>query len=213
MSEQAPTAATEAQDTRVAVVLAIAAIVAAALAAWATLLTGSADDHWQRAIRSEVRVSANVVNDTITAYDQVPLAEATIEHRFAAAELAKTGAPLMRTTFPAVYVNWFLENGEQELKPNEAPWVRSDGSFDVAGRIAALRGRETEGVPPPTLRAQGDADAHRAWLVGLAILPAAVGFLAAATARAFPRVRAPALAVALALVLLAIVAALIGGTS
>jgi hypothetical protein len=68
-------------------------------------------------------------------------------------------------------------------------------------------------VPPPTLRAQGDADAHRAWLVGLAILPAAVGFLAAATARAFPRVRAPALAVALALVLLAIVAALIGGTS
>jgi hypothetical protein len=211
MSEQAPTAAAEAQDTRVAVVLAVAAIVAAALAAWATLLTGAADDHWQRAIRSEVRVSANVVNDTITAYDQVPLAEAAVEHRFAAAELAKTGAPRVRTTFPAVYYTWFLENGQPQLKPNEAPWVRADGSFDVARRIAALRSRESGGVPPATLRAQGDADDHRAWLVGLAILPAALGFFAAAAARAFPRVRAPALAGALALVLLAIVAALIGG--
>jgi hypothetical protein len=213
MSEQAPAAAAEAQDTRVAIVLAVAAIVAAALAAWATLLTSSADDHWQRAIRSEVRVSAFVVNDTIDAYDQVPLAEAAVEHRFAAAELANTGAPLMRTTFPAVYVNWFLENGEQQLKPNEAPWVRPDGSFDVAGRIAALRSRDSDGVPPPTLRARGDADAHRAWLVGLAILPAALGFLAAATARAFRHARRPALAAALAFVLLAIVVGIVGGTS
>lgn len=211
MPDELPAAATEAQDTRVAVVLAVAAIVAAALAAWATLLAGAAGDDWQRAIRGELRVTANVVNDTITAYDQVPLAQTAIEHRFAAEELARRGAGKARATLPAVFLTWYFENGERQLTSNEAPWVRADGSFDVKGRVADMRSHENDGVLPTVSRREADANAHRAWLVGLAILPAALGFFVAATARAFPRVRRSALVSALALVFVAMALALIAG--
>ena len=208
MPEHGPAAATE---TRVALMLAVTAIVAASLAAWATLLTSSAGDAWEQAVRGEVRVSANLVNDTITAYDQVPLAESTMEHRIRAAELARAGAANMAKSHPAIFEQWFIENGEQKLSQNEQPWVRGDGSFDVAARIAALHAREDQGVDPAVRRGEGDSAAHRAWLLGLAVIPAALGFLAATVARAYPGARRVALLAALALVVIAVALGIVGG--
>jgi hypothetical protein len=213
MPERGPATVAEARDTRVAVVFAVAAITAAALAAWATLLASSAQDDWQRAVRGEVRMSANVVNDTITAYEQVPLAEAIVEHKMTAEELLKQGAYFDQYAHPAVYTSWVIEHGQSKLTRNEEPWVGSDGVFDVQGRIAALRQRDSAAVPPSSLRARGDAIAHRGWLVGLAIVPAALGFLAAATARAFPRITRPALVGAVLLILAAIAVAVVAGVA
>jgi hypothetical protein len=211
MPRQSLSPLSETTDTRVAVVLAVAAIVAAAMAAWATLLTSTADDRWQRADRGEVKLSANVVNDTITAYDQVPLAETAVEHRYAAYELQKLGAPSLRRYYPALYSNWVIESGASKLTPNEAPWVRRSGVFEIADRIAALRRRDSGGVPPSMRLAEGDNSAHRAFLVGLGILPAALGFFAAATARAFRRLKRVALMSAIALVSASVIVAVVVG--
>jgi hypothetical protein len=199
MQEQAPTAAVEArEDTRVAVLLAVAAIVAAGLGAHATLLSSRAAGKWQGAVRLQVRNGALGVNDTAYAFTEVPLATLAAAHRLEAQQLEATGEPTL------VGIGKAIEGG-LSLPANEAPYVRADGSFDLARRLVDLRRSSApEAADVPRELRVGDRDAHHAWLVGIAILPAALAFLAAASAKALPRMRRPALVLSVLLLVCAL---------
>lgn len=206
MTARSPAAAAEGRDTRVAVLLAVAAIVAAALAARATLLSGAAGDEWQRAVRGEAKQSAMIVNHTIYAYNEVPFALGATEHRYVALELGKSIEANPQLSRP-LFETFAVEAYASKLSKNEKPWVRGDGSFAVHERIASLVKADSTGTPPEEVVRGGDAQAHRAWVIGLAILPAAAGFFFAALAQALPRARRVAVPLAVLLVVAALLAA------
>jgi len=162
---------------------------------------------WHGAVRLQVRDGLTSANDSIFAFEEVPLATLSAGHLLEAQKLASTNDPFLGEVAALVRQN-------AQVPSREATYVRAEGSFDLARREADLARADapTTGDVVSQFR-EGDRDAHRAWLVGIAILPAALAFLAAALAKAVPSTRKVALpgAVVLLVAALAVELAAVAG--
>jgi hypothetical protein len=222
VAAQAPTAATaESGRTRVALLLAAAAILTAGLATWAEVLSSSASDAWQSSGRVEIKRSAAMLVDVSQVYvTELPRALAVLEDGALAQALQQT-ADAAGGSVGAELRNQALVDAAlvQAATPSQ-PLVADDryrrgAGFDLALRLRDVRA-ENPGLvalDPRERLVAGDDDSAKSDRVLAATLPAALAFLAGALAQGFPRRRRVLLATGVVALAAAVVFAAIAGAT
>ena len=184
-----------------AILLALTAVAVVVMGARASLVSASASDAWQEAVRQQVKQAAAYVEDIRYVYDdEVPRAVRITEARFRAQELTAGTEGLSGPGEEAVYMEQLLQ--AELAKGLEAtstlasdPKYTTDFGFDAARRLADVRALNPElvSVDPDRRQADGDnASRHAVRLVG-ATTVVAVAFLLGSLAQAFQRYRRPLL--------------------
>jgi hypothetical protein len=196
-SEMAVTRA-ESGNGRVAVLLAVAAVVAALIGWQAAVISNSAGDDWQSALRTEVKRSASAQEDVRYLYqNELPVAIRVLQARalesaFSAAANIATGATKLALKIEAdtqAQVASAIEKN-YELTSSSAYGLPS-GGLDLAKRLAAMRAGSPAilALDPDALEAQGDALASRANMLTLTLLPTSIGALFGVLAQPLRRYR------------------------
>jgi hypothetical protein len=178
--------------------LTAAAILAAAIATRASLLTSSAGSDWNRGVRNEVKAGAAMLEDVRFVYNveagqafRVAAAQArSFEYR-QRAEQAGPGvraALLVESAAQQMVADVLVESAEIAQDPK---YQRDDGSFDLGLRLADVRARNADlvAVDPEADQARGDDRADAGVRTMAATIPVGVAFLLGAMAQAHPRRR------------------------
>jgi hypothetical protein len=182
----------------VAILLTVAAIVAAAIGFRAAMVSGSASDSWQSALRTEVKRSAAAMEDVRYLYQsELPVAIQIVEARILQAQLLDAAQGVSGATKQTL----LLEASVQAqmitaLSPSSDLAAKTDyalpsGGLDLGKRLADLRAQHPEllALDPDGLQASGDKLAHKAEVMTLALLPASVAAFLGVLAQAFKRRR------------------------
>jgi hypothetical protein len=183
----------------VALLLAVAALLAAAIAARASLLASDAGGKWQSAVRTDLKLAAAMTEDVRFVYDE----EAPVAFRIATARVrAEAFRAQAGTAAPAVRAVLLVEAQAQDAVADallpaseefaaDPKYARPDGGFDVGKRLADVRAEHPDlvALDPAGLQAAGDAWADRAVWVLLATVPVGMAFLFGALAQAYRRRR------------------------
>lgn len=200
MAEIAHAAAhAEAGKSRVALLLAAAAILTAAAVTRAELLTSTANDHWQASGKLEIKRQVALLEDVTHVYGgEAPQAIRTSQTRIRAATLREEAARVGLDTEVGSALSGEALVQEELAKATgtgtplaeDPAYLRGDG-FDVTRRLVAVRRDNPvvlEALPEEELAA-GDEASRTSTLLMLATLPAASAFLLGALAQGFPRRR------------------------
>lgn len=189
-------AATPETDTRVAILLALAALVAAGIGVRAAMLSDRGGDTWQTAIREEVRRDARIVSDVRRLYGEdarvaYDIAELQIRAEEARKEARATKGPAAGVLRSEAAARAELANSltktSSELvdAPEEAPAL--DGAVLFA-RLAELRAQAGPAarLDPEARLADGTEDAEKgSWLTAAVVL-VSLAFLCGALAAGLP---------------------------
>lgn len=204
MDDNDPADATSAGGKRgPAILLALTAVAVVVIGARASLVSSSASEAWQEAVRQQVKQAAAYVEDIRYVYDdEVPRAVRIMEARFRAQELTASTEGLSGPSEEAVFMEQLLQSGlakdlESVSKLTSDPRYTTDFGFDTARRLSDIRSENPElvSVDPDRRQAQGDlASRHAVRLVG-ATTVIAVAFLVGSLAQAFQPYRRPLLRV------------------
>jgi hypothetical protein len=191
-------AAREPGHYSVAALLAVAAVIAAAISARAFMLSSSADDSWQSALRTEVKRSAAVMVDVRGLYqDELPVAVQILEARILSAEFGSAADAASGSARQALELQAEAEasvadalSSSSELAGNAA-YALPSGGFDLASRLAALRNASPDllALDPDALQSEGDDLANKARLMTLTLLPISAGALLGVMAQPLRRHR------------------------
>jgi len=182
----------------VAVLLAIAAVVAAIIGASASMISSSANDSWQSALRTEVKRSAAAMNDAQTLYQSdLPTAIEVLKAQILARELqaAEPGQS------PAVQQALQIEASVQSQLaaslssgaqlPSDPAYALPSGGYDLGKRLADIRSENAQlvALDPDSLQATGDGLAQKALLMTLALIPTSLAALLGVLAQPLRRYR------------------------
>ena len=182
----------------VAVLLAIAAVVAAIIGASASMISSSANDSWQSALRTEVKRSAAAMNDVQTLYQSdLPTAIEVLKARI----LAKEMQAAEQGQSPAVQQALQIEASVQSQLavslssgaqlPSDPAYALPSGGYDLGKRLADIRSEYAGlvALDPDSLQATGDGLAQKALLMTLALIPTSLAALLGVLAQPLRRHR------------------------
>jgi hypothetical protein len=182
----------------VATLLTVAAIVAAIIGFRAAVISSSASNDWQSALRTEVKRSAAAMEDVRQLYvTELPMAVRILEARTAQAELLaaaqqQSGAARTALVMEASVQSQIITalSPSSDLATN-ANLSGGSGGFDLAKALAALRSQSPDLVAlnPDRLQASGDELAHKAQLMTLALIPTSFAALLGVLAQPLMRRR------------------------
>ena len=201
MAEPRSTAADERPDgTRIALLLAAAALTIALVGARAENLRGSAGGEWASAVRVESKRQAASTTGQILVYGStlpnvVGLQRALIRAKAYLSALAPGN--LAPADEAALRV---LAQVEAASAQSLAPSLAADRAFfrandltqpfDLSTRLAAQESRDVQGIETAAgVRAEGDTLSKRSLAEALVVIPAAFAFLLGSLANAIPRRR------------------------
>jgi hypothetical protein len=196
-SEMAVTRA-ESGNGRVAVLLAVAAVVAALIGWQAAVISNSAGSDWQSALRTEVKRSAAAQEDVRYLYqNELPVAIRVLQARalesaYRAAAKTATGPAQLALKVEADTQAQVASALEKNYELSSSPaYALPSGGLDLAKRLADLRATSPGilALDPGALETQGDALASRANLLTLTLLPTSIGALFGVLAQPLRRYR------------------------
>jgi hypothetical protein len=177
-------AASEPGHFSVATLLAVAAVIAALVSARAFMLSSTADDAWQSSLRTEVKRSAAVMNDTGALYrTELPVAVQILQARvlaaaFRAAAGNTTGAARDALLLQAAAeANVASALASSSTLASDGSYALPSGGFDLSKRLTDIRNGTPDlvALDPDALQAQGDELASKASLMTLTLLPTSLG--------------------------------------
>jgi hypothetical protein len=183
---------------RVAILLAVAAVVAAIIGARASLMSSDANDSWQSALRTEVKRSAGAMDDAQLLYQSdLPTAVRVLQAQILAKRLqaAEPGQS------PAVQHALEVEAGVQSqlaeaLAPSSdlasgSTYSLPSGGYDLGKRLADIRSKSPDlvALDPDALEWTGDGLAQKALLLTFALVPTSLCALLAVLAQPLRRYR------------------------
>jgi hypothetical protein len=171
----------------VAILLTVAAVVAALIGFRAALISHSASDSWQSALRTDVKRSAAAMEDVSYLYQtELPIAMRIVEARIVQGEMlaaaqGQSGASKQGLLLEAG-VEAEIITGLSPSSPlaTGADYALASGGLDLGKRLADLRAQHPESLAldPDGLEATGDHLAHKAEMMTFALLPtSAAAFL------------------------------------
>ena len=183
------------ENSGVALMLAVAAVVAAALAGRASLRAESAFDAWQQANRTQIKQGAALVEDVRFVFAaEGPSALRAVESRIRADELraqaaeeqGEVRAAVLAEAEAAEALAAALEESGFELGKEE--YRTEDGGLDVTRRLADARNENPELVrlDPDEAQSRGNALGDRAAMGMAATIPVGLAFLFGALGQALP---------------------------
>lgn len=183
----------------VAILLTLAAVLAALIGTRVSMISKSASEDWQSALRTEVKRSAAAMEDIRYLYgSEVPIAIRILEARILQDDLRTAATTATGPAAAALKTEADIQAGiidglksSSNLAANPAYELPS-GGFDLARRLADLRaqGPKLVALDPDGLQAAGDSLAHKAELLTLALLPTSIGAFLGVLAQPFKRRRA-----------------------
>jgi hypothetical protein len=197
-ADEMAVAKAESGNGRVAVLLAVAAVVAALIGWQAAVISNSAGDAWQSALRTEVKRSASAQEDARYLYqNELPVAIRVLQARalesaYRAAAKSATGVSLLAFKVEAETQAQIAAALEKSYELSSSPaYALPSGGLDLAKRLADLRAGSPQilALDPDALEAQGDALASKANLLTLALLPTSFGALFGVLAQPLRRYR------------------------
>ena len=188
----------------VALLLTVAAIVAAVISFRAAIISSSASDSWQSALRSEVKRSAAAMEDVRSLYQsELPIAVRILQARIVQAEMlaeaqGQSGparqallqeADVQGQIITALSSSSELATAPQYSLPARAELRLAQGRVDEA--LADLRATYPDllALNPDGLETTGDRLAHEAELTILALVPTSVAAFLGVLAQPFRRRR------------------------
>ena len=182
----------------VAILLTVAAIVAATIGFRAAMISSSASESWQSALRTEVKRSAAALEDVRYLYQtELPMAVRIVEARIVGAEMlaaaqgqsgAAKQALLLEASVQDQIISAISSSSNLATKPD---YALPSGGFDLGKRLADLRAQYPAqlALDPDGLQATGDRLANKADLVSLALIPTSVAAFLGVLAQPFRRRR------------------------
>jgi hypothetical protein len=182
----------------VAILLTIAAVVAALIGFRAAIVSSSASDSWQSALRTEVKRSAGAMEDVRYLYQaELPIAVRIAEARVIQAEMLAAAqgesgvtkqALLMEASVQAQIVSALSSSSDLATRTE---YALASGGLDLGKRLADLRARSPEllALDPDGLEAAGDRLANKAELLMLALIPTSAAAFLGVLAQPFKRRR------------------------
>src|SRR5450830_1480725 len=188
----------ESGHTGVAILLTVAAIVAATIGFRAAMISSSASESWQSALRTEVKRSAAALEDVRYLYQtELPMAVRILEARVVGAEMlaaaqgqsgAAKQALLLEASVQDQIISAISSSSNLATKPD---YALPSGGFDLGKRLADLRVQYSAllALDPDSLQATGDRLANKAELVSLALIPTSVAAFLGVLAQPFRRRR------------------------
>lgn len=186
----------------VALLLTVSAIVAAIIGLRAAMISTSASDSWQSALRSDVKRSAAAMEDVRALYQsELPIALRILEARNVQAEMlaeaqgqsgAARQALLLEASVQGQIITALSSSSELATAPQ---YSLPSGGLDLAQRLADLRAKYPDllALDPDGLEASGDKLAHQAELTTLALIPTSLAAFLGVLAQPFRRRRTPLL--------------------
>jgi hypothetical protein len=210
MPDHDAAAAVEGRDTRVAWLLAVAAIVAALIGTWAAILAAEASVSWQDAAVQEVHAGSLRIVFGTAAYNAGAAALDAQRTEAEASNLAAAGRaydiPAARAEGAALRKSVLVDPG---LTMMSAASGQSPDSYDPKVAVASLEKQLAAAKnQPEALQREGDRASRRAVRMSAAAVLGAIAFLLAALARAETRRRPLLLGASLGVLALAVVGAL-----
>jgi hypothetical protein len=202
----------------VAVLLASAAVLAAVIAGWASIIGDKGSDTWHRSIREHVKQAAGIVEASRFIYgEEATIALQTVDSRTMAEELRAEARDLSGPIREAVLVEAFAQEQLARTISRNVP-LASDPKYqgpggvpDVVQRLADERASTPDLVAlyPDATEEEGTTLSRRASFLVVAAIPVAVAFLFGALVHAFPRARRGLLAAGFAFVAIGVVMAIV----
>ena len=183
-------------DRGVAILLALAAIVGVGLGWLAEIVSSSADDHWQAAIRQETKKAAGIVEDVRYVYTDIAAPtfaadQARVkEQQYRKLAPGAKGSGRTALLVEAAGLQTYLDRLAKSL-PLGAAYRTPSGGFDAAKRLAE-EGRKFPDIlalDPAGEQREGDDLSDKAFYLVLATIGAASAFLLAALAEMLRRRR------------------------
>ena len=182
----------------VATLLTVAAVVAAIIGFRAAIVSNSASNSWQTALRTEVKRSAAAMGDVRLLYEaELPVALRILEARTIQAELL---AAAQQQSGPARAALVMEANVQSQIITALSPssdlatntdYSLSSGGFDLGKALADLRSQNPDLVSlnPDKLESSGDQQAHKAQLLTFALIPTSFSALLGVLAQPLKRRR------------------------
>lgn len=185
-------------ETRVAILLAVAAVIAAVIGARAALVGDSGSDTWHQAVRADVRHGAGLVEDLRFVYgEEAPLALQVAEATTRSRELARVARATRGEVRRLLDAEASAEEqvaetvrGASEIAKNRR-YARDDGSYDVLARLADQRAKNPDLIEfdAGAIEKRGSDKTRKSSLLVAATIPVAIAFLLGALAEGFERRR------------------------
>ena len=182
----------------VAILLTAAAIVAASIGFRAALISNSASESWQSALRTEVKRSAAAMEDVRALYQtELPVATRIDAARILQAELlaaaqGQSGSVkqnlLLEASVQAQIITALSSTSDLATKP---AYALSSGGFDLGKRLADLRAQYPQllALDPDGLEAAGDRLARKAHFMTFTLIPTSAAAFLGMLAQPFKRRR------------------------
>jgi hypothetical protein len=202
----------------VAVLLTVAAVLAAAIAGWASFIGDDGSDTWHKSVREHVKQAAGIVEASRFIYgEEATIALQTVDARTMAEELRVEARDLSGPIREAVLVEAFAQEQLARVISRNVP-LASDPKYqgpggvpDVVQRLADERASTPDLVAlyPDATEEKGTALSRQASFMVVAAIPVAVAFLFGALVHGFPRARRGLLAAGFGFVGIGVVMAIV----
>ncbi len=206
----------EGGNGRVAILLAVAAVVAAIIGWRASIVSNDAGDAWQSSLRTTEKRAAGIMNDAQTLYQgELPMAARILQARLLADQFNSAVSGQSPNVQQALQVEAGVQDqmsqavGQADLSSNPV-YALPSGGFDLGKRMADLRASNSDlaNLDPAAIETTGDALANKAVLLTYALLPTSLGALLGVLAQPLRRYRFHLLVAGTAAVALGVVVAL-----
>jgi hypothetical protein len=203
--------------TAVAILLAVAAVLAAAIAGWASIIGDRGSDTWHRSVRQHVKQAAGIVETSRFLYgEEAANAIQAVDARTMAEELRAeardASGPVREALLVEAYAHEQLAATISRDQPlaSQPKYQGAGGVPDVVQRLADERAATPDLVvlDPDALEEEGAELNRRASFLVVAAVPVALAFLFGALVHGFPRARKGLLAAGFAFVAVGLVIAI-----
>jgi hypothetical protein len=186
----------------VAFVLAAAAVAAAIVGTFASIISNDASDSWQSALRTEVKRSAGALNDVSYLYlFEFPEAAQVVSARLSADALRAAGEGRGKEVAEALEAEAAVQEQIAGLLSASTPltetsaYLLPSSGLDLGQRLADIRASGSEGpdllaLDPESLVAAGDRLGSKASLLTFALIPISLAAFLGIVAQPLRRWRA-----------------------
>jgi hypothetical protein len=202
--------------TAVAILLAVAAVLAAAIAGWASIIGDLGSDTWHRSVRQHVKQAAGIVETSRFLYgEEAANAIQAVDARTMAEELRAEARDVSGPVRDALLVEAYAQEQLAATISRDQPlaqpkYLGPGGVPDVVQRFTDERAATPDLVvlDPDALEEEGRKLNRRASFLVMAAVPVALAFLFGALVHGFPRARRALVAAGFAFVAVGLVMAI-----
>jgi hypothetical protein len=185
-------------ETAVAVLLAVAAVLAAAIAGWASIIGDMGSDTWHRSVRQHVKQAAGIVETSRFLYgEEAANAIEAVDARTMAEELRVEARGASGPVRDALLVEAYAQEqlaatiSRDQPLASDPEYLGPGGVPDVVQRLADERATTPDlvALDPDAFEERGAELNRRASFLMVAAVPVAMAFLFGALVHGFPRAR------------------------